>query len=245
MSHYTREQWQRYIKNELGEDARRKCEDHLYHCDQCLELYLEALALCEADLPDMKSAVRFTDMVMEKIGQSAGDNPWETGAGENARVTDPAKTARETEPAATIRGTPLEADSTTTIREIPLEAVPATTRETSLEKEHVSISREFPLETEHVSTIRDIPSEAAPAKTAREKTEKTPFYNRTAFHFCIAAAATWLFLVTGVFEKVAEIAATVKAPEIEEEAPSLTEELLDKTFTLIDSVNTKLEEGNE
>lgn len=172
MSHYTREQWQRYIKNELGEDARRKCEDHLYHCDQCLELYLEALALCEADLPDMKGAVRFTDMVMEKIGQSAGDNPWETGAGENARVTDP-------------------------------------------------------------------------AKTAREKTEKTPFYNRTAFHFCIAAAATWLFLVTGVFEKVAEIAATVKAPEIEEEAPSLTEELLDKTFTLIDSVNTKLEEGNE
>ena len=88
MSHYTREQWQRYITNELGEDARRKCEDHLYHCDQCLELYLEALALCEADLPDMKSAVRFTDMVMEKIGQSAGDNPWETGAGENACTSD-------------------------------------------------------------------------------------------------------------------------------------------------------------
>lgn len=53
MDHYSLEEWLEYVKNELGEKERVIYEDHLYTCDQCLEVYLEAMDKAEHSFPSM------------------------------------------------------------------------------------------------------------------------------------------------------------------------------------------------
>lgn len=40
MSHYTKKEWLAYIRDELQASERDRYEDHLYHCDQCLQVYM-------------------------------------------------------------------------------------------------------------------------------------------------------------------------------------------------------------
>lgn len=67
MKHFTREHWLKYVKNEVNDDDRKSCEDHLYSCDQCLDLYLQAVAEHAAKLPDLSGAADFTDRVMAEV----------------------------------------------------------------------------------------------------------------------------------------------------------------------------------
>ncbi|MBT2688874.1 hypothetical protein J7I93_11835 [Bacillus sp. ISL-47] len=67
MDHYSREEWHKYVKNELGDADRKAYEDHLYICDHCLEVYLEAMEEEEHALPAMPREDEFTNLVMAQI----------------------------------------------------------------------------------------------------------------------------------------------------------------------------------
>ena len=69
MMHYSFEEWMKYVENELAEDVREIYEDHLYSCDQCLDLYLQAVAEEESKLPAMTNEANFTDFVMAQVSE--------------------------------------------------------------------------------------------------------------------------------------------------------------------------------
>lgn len=183
MKHFSYEQWKSFITNEMDETGRKVYEDHLYHCDQCLEVYLDALAECEAGLPVIENEETFTDAVMAKIAEQKVD--WNSGETEIGAASG---------------------------AEAPVKAGQSKLLKTGAKKRHP---------------------------------EKMPFYHRTGFHFLVAAAATFVLLSTGVFQMITEVADSISAAEIEEETPSLTEGLLNKTYAWMDSMNTMLEEGDE
>lgn len=65
MKHYSYEQWTKYVKNELDGEDKILYEDHLYTCDQCLEVYLTAIEAEE--LPDIIDGTAFTDNIMAQL----------------------------------------------------------------------------------------------------------------------------------------------------------------------------------
>jgi anti-sigma factor RsiW len=69
MKHFRYEEWKRYANDELAEADREMYENHLYSCDECLEVYLEAVA--ETELPPMENGSSFTDLVMARISEKA------------------------------------------------------------------------------------------------------------------------------------------------------------------------------
>ena len=70
MKHYSYEEWMKYVKNEVEQSAREEFEAHLYNCDQCLTIYLQAVAAEEEYLPMIEDEAEFTNLVMEKIAES-------------------------------------------------------------------------------------------------------------------------------------------------------------------------------
>ncbi|SDN21116.1 anti-sigma factor [Bacillus sp. OK048] len=69
---------------------------------------------------------------------------------------------------------------------------------------------------------------------------KKPFYQQVAFHYLIAAAATLLLTFSGVFQSLATYASAVEAPQhSKEKRASVTEEVIDKTFAWMDSLEKK------
>lgn len=75
MTHFPYEEWEKYIKNELNEDVREKLEDHLYSCDQCLDIYLQAVTEHENELPIISIESDFTDRIMTEIGKMKEAEP--------------------------------------------------------------------------------------------------------------------------------------------------------------------------
>jgi anti-sigma factor RsiW len=65
MNHYNHEDWTRYINDELLEDQREKVEDHLYSCDQCLELYMSLVNQSD-QLPELTND-DFTEDLMKQL----------------------------------------------------------------------------------------------------------------------------------------------------------------------------------
>ncbi|WP_042455838.1 anti-sigma factor family protein [Neobacillus dielmonensis] len=74
MRHYTVDEWVQYVKNELRESDRMELEDHLYTCDQCLELYLQAIADHESSLPILADENGFTDLIMAALPKTMPEN---------------------------------------------------------------------------------------------------------------------------------------------------------------------------
>lgn len=148
MNHVSYEQWQLYVKNELNDDVREGYDEHLYSCDQCLEVYLMAVTEFESELPVLSNADEFTNMIMAEV---------------------------------------------------------------SNEKKKYEVT--------------------------------SPFYQKTIFHYGIAAAMTILFMTSGVFQSITKYVDNVQSPNIEESTPSVTEELVNKTFAWMD--NIKNEEANK
>jgi anti-sigma factor RsiW len=69
MKHFSYDEWLNYVKDEINEKTREEFESHLYTCDQCLELYLEAVAVHESSLPILSNESSFTDLVMADISK--------------------------------------------------------------------------------------------------------------------------------------------------------------------------------
>jgi small nuclear ribonucleoprotein (snRNP)-like protein len=69
MMHYPFEEWMKYVENKLDLDVREVYEDHLYSCDQCLNLYLQAVSEAGSQLPVMTNEDSFTDFVMAQASE--------------------------------------------------------------------------------------------------------------------------------------------------------------------------------
>ena len=70
MTHYSYDEWMRYVKNELSEENQGMYENHLYSCDQCLDLYLKAVSEEEGLLPNLTNGNTFTDLVMKQVSET-------------------------------------------------------------------------------------------------------------------------------------------------------------------------------
>lgn len=66
-AHYSYEHWLNYVKDELVEEEKQKLEDHLYNCDQCLDVYVNAVEEQESQLPAIFDETAFTNQIMMKI----------------------------------------------------------------------------------------------------------------------------------------------------------------------------------
>ncbi|PLR75667.1 hypothetical protein CU633_19750 [Bacillus sp. V3-13] len=156
MNHFSIEDWKKYLKNEISDDARGTYENHLYSCDQCLEVYMLALAEEEAALPAIEKETDFINMVMNSIA--------------------------------------------------------VVKQESQQEKQ--------------------------PKRSTR-------YYQTAAFHFVLAAAMTLLLMGTGVFQSVTGYTDTIENRNLQEKQPSITEGIMDRTFTWLDSFNMKNKEANQ
>ncbi len=67
MSCYHEEQFVQYVKGELKEEERTELEDHLYHCNDCLGLYMVALDGQEMYMPVMQDSTNFTNNVVNEL----------------------------------------------------------------------------------------------------------------------------------------------------------------------------------
>ncbi|MGP7819443.1 hypothetical protein [Niallia sp. 01092] len=76
-THYSFEQWLKYVKNELEEHERILLEDHLYTCDQCLDIYVTAVAEQETVLPTISDETAFTDQIMMRISNEEAETKLE------------------------------------------------------------------------------------------------------------------------------------------------------------------------
>ncbi|MFS0820641.1 anti-sigma factor family protein [Bacillus sp. 1P02SD] len=66
MRHFSNEEWLSYIKDEMEEPKREELENHLFSCDQCLEIYMELVESQAEELPALDND-RFTDEVTAKL----------------------------------------------------------------------------------------------------------------------------------------------------------------------------------
>lgn len=66
MRHYNQGEWEQYVRGELPEQLREELEEHLYTCDQCLEVYISCVEGLPA-LPDVADPAKFHSSVMAAI----------------------------------------------------------------------------------------------------------------------------------------------------------------------------------
>lgn len=66
-NHYSLEQWKKYVNDELQEEERIQLEDHLYVCDQCLDLYVTAVEAQEELLPTISNDTTFINDIMNQL----------------------------------------------------------------------------------------------------------------------------------------------------------------------------------
>ena len=69
MKHFSYDEWLNYVKDEINDKTREELESHLYSCDQCLEHYLQALAVHESSLPTLSNESDFTELVMAEVSK--------------------------------------------------------------------------------------------------------------------------------------------------------------------------------
>lgn len=88
MNHKTYENWLQYVNDELEEVLREEYENHLYSCDHCLELYLQAVEANEFQMPNVSETSTFTDEIMLKLNKPESHQEKEIASSEieNKRV---------------------------------------------------------------------------------------------------------------------------------------------------------------
>lgn len=65
MSHFGYEQWVAYVNNEVDETTREAYEHHLFTCEECLGVYMQAVESQADTLPELSD--EFTDKVVEYV----------------------------------------------------------------------------------------------------------------------------------------------------------------------------------
>lgn len=91
-----------------------------------------------------------------------------------------------------------------------------------------------------VTKAKQLKVAASKKSKAQPKTNaKKPFYQQAVFHYLLAAVATLMLTFTGAFHSLAVFAGTVETPHFQEKRPSVTEGVINKTFTWMDSLEKK------
>lgn len=175
MKHYSKEEWKKYVLNELNEHERELYESHLYTCDQCMDLYVQIVTEHEEALPDLLHEKTFTNAVMDEIMKSTAE--------QYDQLED---------------------------------------------KPHSLIAEDTTKDQYQVS-----------------KKKKKRYDQSSAFHYLLAAGMTVILMVSGAFHSVIEIAETVQSSQFQKEKTSVTEDLMDKTFSWMDSIDEKMKEGDK
>ncbi|MBM7587599.1 hypothetical protein JOC86_004173 [Bacillus pakistanensis] len=154
MKHKTFEEWMTYVRDEVDEKTRVEFENHLYECDQCMEVYLEAIERQETSFPTVTDPDGFTDGIMAMIEQ---EKPV-------TKIENPRTYA------------------------------------------------------------------------------KTKFYQKSVFHYLVAATMTLLLMTTGVFQELMTI-----VTDFENKSPkeSITEGIMKETFSFVEEPNQTNKEANE
>jgi len=65
MEHYNQQHWSAYLLNIVDEEERIIMENHLYNCDQCMDLYINQLEAENEELAEPSTT--FTKTVMKGI----------------------------------------------------------------------------------------------------------------------------------------------------------------------------------
>jgi anti-sigma factor RsiW len=67
MIHYKHQDWLAYIKDELTENKCEEVENHLFSCDDCLDIYMNLVNEETKNLPDLKDEKGFTDGIINSL----------------------------------------------------------------------------------------------------------------------------------------------------------------------------------
>lgn len=68
MKHFSEDEWLTYIQDELSDSKREELEDHLFTCDQCMDVYMKLIDTQADLLPDLDDT-SFTAEVMARLPQ--------------------------------------------------------------------------------------------------------------------------------------------------------------------------------
>lgn len=67
MKHYDHLEWLLYKENSISEEKHKEMEEHLYHCDKCMDVFLSLIDSQEIDEGKMIASPDFTSRVMNEI----------------------------------------------------------------------------------------------------------------------------------------------------------------------------------
>lgn len=67
MAHYERQKWILYKKNLLSDEEKIEMEEHLYDCDDCMDVFLNLIDSEELEIAETLLPTNFTESIMDKI----------------------------------------------------------------------------------------------------------------------------------------------------------------------------------
>jgi predicted anti-sigma-YlaC factor YlaD len=67
MNHIPLAEWKKFASDEMNDDKRFLYEQHLYTCDQCMDLYMEAIESIQDEIPTIEEPSIYTNEVMSQI----------------------------------------------------------------------------------------------------------------------------------------------------------------------------------
>ena len=143
MRHFSNEEWMSYINDKLSETTCEELENHLFSCDQCLEVYMKMIDRQAEELPVINSS-SFTDEIIAEL----------------------------------------------------------------------------------------------PQKKVRKKT----LYQRTLFHYAVAAVITLTLMTTGFFQTITGVVTTVEVSSISKPQQSVSNSLMEKSLALFEKIDIKQKE---
>lgn len=76
------------------------------------------------------------------------------------------------------------------------------------------------------------------------KQKVLPFYQTAIFHYTLAAVATIVLMMTGVFQNISHYTGAIQSTTSQEDRSSVTEGIVNITFSWLDSFETKHKEAN-
>jgi len=82
------------------------------------------------------------------------------------------------------------------------------------------------------------------AELPQKKVRKKTLYQRTLFHYAVAAVITLTLMTTGFFQSITGVVATVEASSPSQPGHSVSNSLMEKTLKLFEILDTKQKEVN-
>lgn len=74
MNHYSKDQWILYKKNEISQEEMLSMEEHLYLCDDCMNIFLSLIDEEELKLAEDIISESFTENVIAKLDNLSSIN---------------------------------------------------------------------------------------------------------------------------------------------------------------------------